>query len=219
MNQKTMIKGKIHYVGVNDRNKHLFEGLWPLPYGVSYNSYLIDDETVALIDTVDACYFEVYLRKIKSIIGERPIQYLIINHMEPDHSGSIRLIKQHYPDIVIVGNKQTFGMIEGYYGVTGEQYVVKDDDFLALGHHKLRFYLTPMVHWPETMMVSDVSVRWMVVSLIPVSIRIVIGMKWCAITPISLVNTVLRYRRLCRNWEDCTLRPSALPMDLFGQSI
>lgn len=155
MNQKTMIKGKIHYVGVNDRNKHLFEGLWPLPYGVSYNSYLIDDETVALIDTVDACYFEVYLRKIKSIIGERPIQYLIINHMEPDHSGSIRLIKQHYPDIVIVGNKQTFGMIEGYYGVTGEQYVVKDDDFLALGHHKLRFYLTPMVHWPETMMTFD----------------------------------------------------------------
>ena len=125
--------------------------MWPLPYGVSYNSYLIDDETVALIDTVDACYFEVYLRKIKSIIGERPIQYLIINHMEPDHSGSIRLIKQHYPDIVIVGNKQTFGMIEGYYGVTGEQYVVKDDDFLALGHHKLRFYLTPMVHWPEVM--------------------------------------------------------------------
>ena len=92
MNPKTVIKGKIHYVGVNDRNKHLFEGMWPLPYGVSYNSYLIDDETVALIDTVDICYFEVYLRKIKSIIGERPIQYLIINHMEPDHSGSIRLI-------------------------------------------------------------------------------------------------------------------------------
>ena len=82
MNPKTVIKGKIHYVGVNDRNKHLFEGMWPLPYGVSYNSYLIDDETVALIDTVDICYFEVYLRKIKSIIGERPIQYLIINHME-----------------------------------------------------------------------------------------------------------------------------------------
>ena len=155
MNPKTVIKGKIHYVGVNDRNKHLFEGMWPLPYGVSYNSYLIDDETVALVDTVDICYFEVYLRKIKSIIGERPIQYLIINHMEPDHSGSIRLIKQHYPDIIIVGNKQTFGMIEGFYGVTGEQYMVKDEDFLALGHHKLRFYMTPMVHWPETMMTFD----------------------------------------------------------------
>ena len=155
MNEKTLIKGKIHYVGVNDRNKHLFEGMWPLPYGVSYNSYLIDDDIVALVDTVDACYFEVFLRKIRSIIGNRPIQYLIINHMEPDHSGSIRLIKQYYPDIVIVGNKQTFGMIEGFYGVTGERYEVKEGDFLDLGYHKLRFYLTPMVHWPETMMTFD----------------------------------------------------------------
>ena len=155
MEQKTRIKGNVHYVGVNDRNKHRFEALWPLPYGVSYNSYLIDDEMVALVDTVDICYFEVYLRKIKQVIGERPINYLIINHMEPDHSGSIRLIKQHYPDIIIVGNKQTFGMIEGFYGVTGEQYLVKDGDFLALGKHMLRFYMTPMVHWPETMMTFD----------------------------------------------------------------
>ena len=155
MEHKTRIKGNVHYVGVNDRNKHRFEGMWPLPYGVSYNSYLIDDEMVALVDTVDICYFEVYLRKIKQVIGERPINYLIINHMEPDHSGSIRLIKQHYPEIIIVGNKQTFGMIEGFYGVTGEQYLVKDGDFLALGRHKLRFYMTPMVHWPETMMTFD----------------------------------------------------------------
>ncbi|MDR0895061.1 MAG: FprA family A-type flavoprotein [Prevotellaceae bacterium] len=156
MNAQSIIKGKIHYVGVNDRTKHLFEALWPLPYGVSYNSYLIDDDdTVVLIDTVDICYFEVYLRKIKNIIGERPIQYLVINHMEPDHSGSIRLIKQHYPNIVIVGNKQTFGMIEGFYGVTGERYMVNDGDYLALQHHKLRFFLTPMVHWPETMMTFD----------------------------------------------------------------
>lgn len=155
MTNKTLVKGKIHYVGVNDRNKQLFEGMWPLPYGVSYNSYLIDDDIVALVDTVDACYFGTYLRKIKRIIGERPIQYLIINHMEPDHSGSIALIKQHYPDIVIVGNKQTFGMIEGFYGVTGDRYLVKEGDFLNLGHHTLRFYLTPMVHWPETMMTFD----------------------------------------------------------------
>ena len=154
-NLKTVIAGKAHYVGVNDRKKHLFEGMWPLPYGVSYNSYLIDDDIVALVDTVDACFFENYLCKIRSIIGDRPIQYLIINHMEPDHSGSISLIKQYYPDIVIVGNKQTFGMIEGFYGVTGERYEVKDGDFLDLGHHKLRFYLTPMVHWPETMMTFD----------------------------------------------------------------
>ncbi len=155
MNEKTLVKGKIHYVGVNDRNKHLFEGMWPLPYGVSYNSYLIDDEQVALVDTVDACFFEVYLHKIKSIIGDRPIQYLIINHMEPDHSGSISLIRQYYPDITIVGNKQTFGMIEGFYGVSGQRLEVKDGDALSLGHHHLRFYLTPMVHWPETMMTFD----------------------------------------------------------------
>ncbi len=156
MKQQANIKGEVYYVGVNDRNKSLFEGMWPLPYGVSYNSYLIDDtEKVALIDTVDVCYFEVYLRKIRKIIGERPIDYLIINHMEPDHSGSIRLIKQHYPDLVIVGNKQTFGMVEGYYGVTGGQLLVADGDSLVLGNHTLRFYMTPMVHWPETMMTYD----------------------------------------------------------------
>lgn len=149
------IKGKVHYVGVNDRNKALFEGLWPLPYGVTYNSYLIDDDMIALVDTVDICYFDVFLNKIKKIIGDKPINYLIINHMEPDHSGSIRLLKQHYPDIIIVGNKQTFGMVEGFYGVTGDRYTVNDGDFLDLGHHKLRFYLTPMVHWPETMMTFD----------------------------------------------------------------
>ena len=92
-------------MGVYELNKALFEKLWPLPYGVSYNSYLIDDEMVALVDTVDVCYFEVYLKIIRSIIGDKPINYLIINHMEPDHSGSISLIKQYYPNIVIVGNK------------------------------------------------------------------------------------------------------------------
>ena len=155
MEPKSIIKGKVHYIGVNDRSKYLFEGMWPLPYGVSYNSYLIDDEKVVLVDTVDINFFEVYLRKIKSIIGDKPIDYLLIHHMEPDHSGSIRLIKEHYPNITIIGNKQTFGMIEGYYGVTDGEMLVKDGDELTLGHHKLRFYMTPMVHWPETMMTFD----------------------------------------------------------------
>ena len=150
------IKGKVHYVGVNDRTKALFENLWPLPYGVSYNSYLIaDDDMVALVDTVDVAFFEQYLKKIRSVIGDRKIDYLIINHMEPDHSGAIALIKQYYPEIVLVGNKKTFDMVEGYYGVTGERYVVGDGDFLKLGHHNLRFYLVPMVHWPETMVTYD----------------------------------------------------------------
>ena len=109
MEQKTRIKGNVHYVGVNDRNKHRFEAMWPLPYGVSYNSYLIDDEMVALVDTVDICYFEVYLRKIKQVIGERPINYLIINHMEPDHSGSIQLLSHTYPTILSVAINKLSG--------------------------------------------------------------------------------------------------------------
>lgn len=149
------LKGKVHYVGVNDREKALFENLWPLPNGVSYNSYLIDDEMVALVDTVDVSFFELFLKKIRKVIGTKPINYLIINHMEPDHSGSISLLKKYYPDMVVVGNKKTFEMLDGFYGVLGERYVVGEGDFLALGHHKLRFSLIPMVHWPETMVSYD----------------------------------------------------------------
>ncbi len=149
------LKGKVYYVGVNDRTTHLFEGMWPIPHGVSYNSYLIVDETVTLIDTVEISYMEIFLEKIRSVIGNRPIDYLVINHMEPDHSGSISQLRRLYPHMVLVGNKQTMGMIEGYYGATGEQYIVKDGDFLSTGHHNLRFTLTPMVHWPETMMTFD----------------------------------------------------------------
>lgn len=150
------LKGNVHYVGVNDRNKTLFENLWPLPYGVSYNSYLIaDDDAVVLVDTVDVAFFEVYLKKIRAVIGDRKIDYLIINHMEPDHSGSISLIKQYYPDIVLVGNKKTFDMVDGYYGVGGERKVVAEGDSLKVGRHDLHFYLVPMVHWPETMVTFD----------------------------------------------------------------
>lgn len=145
------IVNNIHYVGVNDRTKSLFEGLWPLPYGVSYNSYLIDDEKVALIDTVDSNFFELYVRKIKKVIGERPIDYLIVNHMEPDHAGSLGLIKRYYPNIKIVGNKKTFEMIEGYFGNVDQKVVVAENDTLDLGNNILRFYMVPMVHWPETM--------------------------------------------------------------------
>lgn len=150
------LKGNVHYVGVNDRNKTLFENLWPLPYGVSYNSYLIaDDDAVVLVDTVDVAFFEVYLKKIRAVIGDRKIDYLIINHMEPDHSGSISLIKQYYPDIVLVGNKKTFDMVDGYYGVGGERKVVAEGDSLKVCRHDLHFYLIPMVHWPETMVTFD----------------------------------------------------------------
>ena len=146
------ITNKIFYVGVNDRNKSLFEGLWPLPNGVSYNSYLIDDEKVCLIDTVEVDFFTQYLENIREVLGDRPIDYLVVNHMEPDHSGSISLIKKYYPEIRVIGNKKTFGMMQGFYGVASEDDVeVKNGETLALGSYTLNFVLTPMVHWPETM--------------------------------------------------------------------
>lgn len=152
MSNITEIRPNIFYVGVNDRTKHLFEGLWPLPLGVSYNSYIIKDEKIALIDTVDFCYTELYLSKIRAILGDRPIDYLIVNHMEPDHSASIRAIREYYPQVKIVGNSKTIGMIEGFYGICDNFCEIKDGDTLSLGNKNLKFYMTPMVHWPETMM-------------------------------------------------------------------
>lgn len=151
------IQNKVFYVGVNDRTKHRFEGLWPLPLGVSYNSYLIaDNDAVALIDTVDVSFFSEYIDKIQAVIGERPIDYLIINHMEPDHSGAIALIRKYYPNIKLVGNKKTLEMVQGFYAAATENdIIVADGDTLSLGYHQLRFYLTPMLHWPETMMTFD----------------------------------------------------------------
>ena len=125
--------------------------MWPLPNGVSYNSYLIDDEKVCLIDTVEVDFFTQYIEHIHEVIGERPIDYLIINHMEPDHSGSIALIRKYYPDIQIVGNKKTFQMMEGFYGIADNTVEIKNGDSIALGDLCLSFVLTPMVHWPETM--------------------------------------------------------------------
>ena len=145
------ITENIYYVGVNDRNKTLFEGLWPLPNGVSYNSYLIDDEKVCLIDTVEVDFFTQYIERIHEVIGDRKVDYLVINHMEPDHSGSISLIKKYYPEIQIVGNKKTFQMLEGFYGICDNTVEVGNGDSLALGKQTLNFVLTPMVHWPETM--------------------------------------------------------------------
>ena len=153
------ITDQIYYVGVNDRNKNLFEGLWPLPDGVSYNSYLIVDDKVCLIDTVEVDFFMPYIKNIQETIGNRTVDYLVVNHMEPDHSGSIALIKKYYPDITIIGNKKTFGMMSGFYGIEGDNMVVNNGDTLSLGHHTLKFVLTPMVHWPETMMTLDMEAK------------------------------------------------------------
>lgn len=151
------ITNNVYYVGVNDRNKALFEGLWPLPFGVSYNSYLIKDEKVCLIDTVEVDFFTQFIENLHRVLGDRQIDYLVVNHMEPDHSGSIALLRKYYPNIQVVGNKKTFGMLSGFYGIDDQTLEVKNGDTLDLGNHKLQFVLTPMVHWPETMVTLDTT--------------------------------------------------------------
>lgn len=155
MFKNQQITKDIFYVGVNDRQKHKFENMIPLPFGVSYNAYLIMDTKTALIDTVDISFGDIFINKIQSQLNGRTLDYIIINHMEPDHSGSIRLMRKYYPELIIVGNNKTLSMVNGFYGVDDNTKEIKDGEILSLGTHKLQFVLTPMVHWPETMMTYD----------------------------------------------------------------
>jgi len=157
MFKNQQIAKDIFYVGVNDRQKHKFENMLPLPNGVSYNAYLLVDEKTALIDTVDISFGDIFIEKIQSQLQGRPLDYLIINHMEPDHSGSIKLIRKYYPEMVIIGNNKTLSMVEGYYGVSDNMLEIADGEILSLGAHQLQFHFTPMVHWPETMMTYDLN--------------------------------------------------------------
>lgn len=153
MNIKEIAKG-VYYVGINDRTSHLFERIWPLPNGVTYNAYLIVDNKTVMIDTVEIGEAHQFFRDVEKFAPGRKIDYLVINHMEPDHSGCIPLVKEKFPDVKIVGNAKTVEMIKGYYGISDPDsfHVVADGDTLELGDNTLRFFLTPMVHWPETMM-------------------------------------------------------------------
>ena len=151
--QNSMITDNIFYVGANDRTTEKFEALWPLPYGVSYNSYLVKGTSkTALIDGVEVSHAFKQLSKIKAICPDRKIDYLIINHMEPDHSGGIFSLKKEFPDMQIVGNAKTLEMLNGFYGISDNTIAIADGDEIDLGGKTLKFFLTPMLHWPETMM-------------------------------------------------------------------
>ena len=148
----TRLTDRIYYVGVNDTDKVLFEGLWPLPLGVSYNSYVVADEKVALIDTVECGFEEEFLDNIHAAVAGRTIDYLVVNHMEPDHSSLISYMLQEYPDMMIIANSKTVPMLKGYHNVPEDRIkVVSEGESVSLGSCTLRFYMTPMVHWPETM--------------------------------------------------------------------
>ena len=154
----TNITKDIFYIGVNDHDLDLFEGQYIVPNGMAYNSYVIMDEKVAVFDTVDKNFTDQWLGNLKEALGGRTPDYLIVQHMEPDHSANIMSFIKEYPDTVIVGNAKTFTMMENFFeslDLGDKKLIVKDGEKLSLGSHELTFVFAPMVHWPEVMMTYD----------------------------------------------------------------
>ena len=150
-----MISHDIRYIGVNDHEIDLFEGQYVVPNGISYNSYVILDEQVAVMDTVDARKADEYLRNVEQALAGRAPDYLVISHMEPDHASSIQAFAAKYPAVKLVGNAKTWPMLAGFGDVPNERITVKEGDKLSLGRHELTFLMAPMVHWPEVMLTYD----------------------------------------------------------------
>ena len=152
------IKPGIYWIGVNDRTTDLFEGMWPITQeGVSYNTYLISDEKTAIVDLTKALKTDEFLDQIHQVTDVSQLDYIIINHMEPDHSGVLRTLRQIAPQTTILGTEKACAMLESFYGITEGVQVIQDGETLSLGQHTLRFVYTPFVHWPETMMTYETT--------------------------------------------------------------
>ena len=151
------ITNDIYYIGVNDHQVDLFEGQYDVPNGMAYNSYLIVDEKTAVFDTVDGNFTDEWLDNIKEVLADRIPDYLIVQHMEPDHSANLKNFLAKYPNTTVVGNAKTFGMIDNFFeGLTiANKLEVKEGEKLSLGKHELSFVFAPMVHWPEVMFTYD----------------------------------------------------------------
>ena len=150
------ISNDIYYVGVNDYDITLFEGQYPVKNGMCYNSYVIMDEKIAIMDSVDRMGKDSWLNQINDVLNGQQPTYLIVQHMEPDHSANIMELLKIYPETIVVGNVQTFNMMQQFFHTTiTNKLVVKDGDELTLGKHTLKFLFAPMVHWPEVMMSYD----------------------------------------------------------------
>ena len=151
-----MITEDIRYIGVNDHDIDLFEGQYQVPNGISYNSYVIMDEKIAIMDTVDKRKQTEFLENLETALAGRTPDYLVISHMEPDHASSIQAVLERYPEITLVGNAKTFPMLKLYFDLdTSCALTVKEGDTLKLGRHELTFVMAPMVHWPEVMVSYD----------------------------------------------------------------
>jgi flavorubredoxin len=153
------ISDEVRYIGVDDKTLDLFESQYVVPEGVSYNSYLILDEKVALMDTVDARGMEEWEENLMRELGGRKVDYLVISHLEPDHAGSIGRLVELFPEVTLVGNAKTFNMLPQFFesGLTENRQTVAEGESLSLGTHTLTFYMAPMVHWPEVMVTYESS--------------------------------------------------------------
>ena len=152
------IAGAVRRLSVMDTQIDLFEGQYPVPQGVSYNTYLIEDEKTALLDTVDARFASAWLQALLQALGGKKLDYLVISHMEPDHSGSVTALCKAYPDVTLVGNAKTFAMLDRFTQdepVANQRLVVAEGATLSLGEHVLHFAMAPMVHWPEVMVAYE----------------------------------------------------------------
>ena len=146
------------WIGVNDHETDLFESLWPLPQGVAYNAYLVNGtNATAAIDTVKGPWLDEYINKLTQALNGRALNYLVINHMEPDHAGLIAQLKTKWPALKFIGNAKTMPLLKGYHGIEDDIITVKDGDTLDLGGHILKFATVPMLHWPESMVTFDAS--------------------------------------------------------------
>lgn len=154
-----MEASQIKYIGVNDKNIDLFEGQYPVPNGVAYNSYLILDDKIAVMDTVDVRAADQWLDNLELALAGRTPDYLIVSHMEPDHAGSLEMAAKKYPEMKIVGNAKTFGMIAQFFDIdlSNRALIVQEESEIKLGVRTLRFYMAPMVHWPEVMVTYEVN--------------------------------------------------------------
>ena len=153
------ITDTIKYVGVNDETIDLFEGQYRMLHGVSYNSYVILDEKIAIMDTVDQRATGEWLNNLEKILDGRTPDYLVVSHMEPDHAANIQRVAEKYPEMKLVGNAKTFPMIAQFFdlNIEGREVIVKEGDTLSLGSHTLQFFMAPMVHWPEVMVTYEQS--------------------------------------------------------------
>lgn len=157
MVQAMPVGGDAWWVGVNDRETDLFEALWTLPQGVAYNAYVLKGtEATAAIDTVKGPWVDEYLHKVDQALEGRSLDYLVVNHMEPDHAGLIAQLKARWPGLRLVGNAKTMPLLRAYHGIESDTVTVKDSETLDLGGHLLQFFTVPMLHWPESMVTFDV---------------------------------------------------------------